>query len=78
VTGSRPVAWIGFDDNHPGTVAIDDGAGLGDRMAVDGIDVVAVVFGHDQISPRSGHAYGRIDSGKRTWIGGEKDCCQRQ
>jgi len=47
-------------------------------LAVDGIDIVAAVFGHNQISGRSGHAYGRVDSGKGSWIGGVKDYCQRQ
>ena len=47
-------------------------------LAVDRIDIVAAVFGHDQIGPRSGHAYRRVDSGKGSWIGGVKNSCQRQ
>ena len=46
-------------------------------LAVDGIDIVAAVFGCDQVSPRSGHAVRRIDSGKGSWIGSVKDYCQR-
>src|SRR5215472_2769060 len=38
-------------------------------LAVERIDIVAAVFGHDQVGARSGHAYGRIDGGKGSWIG---------
>src|SRR5436309_5463706 len=45
--------------------------------AVDPIDLLAAVFARDQFSLRSGHAYGRVDNGKGTWIGGVKDSCHR-
>ncbi|PYK28554.1 MAG: hypothetical protein DME59_02280 [Verrucomicrobia bacterium] len=76
------IRGLGWSDSHVFFSAVTDS---GKRrqvrdvaLAVDGIDVVAAVFGDDQIGPRSGHAYGRVDSGKGTWIGGVKDYCQRQ
>jgi hypothetical protein len=45
--------------------------------AVDRVEVLAAVFAHDQLGRRSGHAYGRGDSRKGTWIGGVEDSCHR-
>jgi len=39
VTGSRPVAWVGFEDDHLNTIGIDDWARLGDRACGYHIDV---------------------------------------
>jgi hypothetical protein len=38
VAGSWPIAWVGLDDDHLRTVAIDDWARLGDRACGNNID----------------------------------------
>src|SRR5439155_4286682 len=42
-------------------------------LAIERIDIVTAVFGHDQIGSRSGHANGGVDGGKGSWISGVKD-----
>src|SRR5205823_14199146 len=46
-------------------------------VAGDRIDVVGAVFAHEQFSLRSGHARGKGDIGKESWIGGVKHSCER-
>jgi len=80
--GEPGIRGLGGSDSDVFFSAVTDaGKGRQQRdvtLAVDRIDIVAAVFGHDQIGGRSGHAYGRVDSGKGSWVGGVKDYCQRQ
>ncbi len=46
-------------------------------VAGDPIDVLGAVFAHEQISLRSGHARGKGDRGKESWIGCVKHSCER-
>ena len=46
-------------------------------VAGDRIDVLGAVFAHEQFSLRSGHARGKGDIGKESWIGGVKHSCER-
>ena len=78
--GTRGLSW---SDSHVFFRARTNGARRNRRQhgdiphAVDRIDVLGAVFGHDQISLGSGHAYGAVLSGvkdngdinKQSWIG---------
>jgi len=80
--GEPGIDRLGWSDTYVFFSAVRN-AGKGRQqgdvaLAVDRIDIVAAVFGHNQIGARSGHAYRRIDSGKRSWISGVQDYCQRQ
>jgi hypothetical protein len=46
--------------------------------AVNLIDYIVAVWGHEQLTRRSGHARGKGDTkAKGTWIGGVKNSCER-
>jgi len=46
-------------------------------IAVDLIDLIVAVWGHEQKIRRSGHARGKGDIGKENWSGGVKRSCDR-
>src|SRR5438105_8783316 len=73
---------LGWSDSDVFLSAITDSWKSGQQrnvaLAVERIDIVAAVFGHNQIGARSGHAYGGVNRGKGSWISSVKDYCQRQ